>query len=78
MSVPRSCVPLRLPYVLCAVLVLLLTGCGSGGLLGTGGSAALKGAPGASGVPGPPRTTVPSPAASPAPSSAGRAARPRP
>ncbi|MFF3174029.1 L,D-transpeptidase family protein [Streptomyces sp. NPDC057900] len=68
MSVPRSSVPLRLPYVLCAVLVLLLTGCGSGGLFGTEESAALKGASGASGVPGPPRTAASSPEASPVPS----------
>ncbi|NED92454.1 hypothetical protein G3I76_71895, partial [Streptomyces sp. SID11233] len=71
MSVPRSSVPLRLPYVFCAVLVLLLTGCGSGGLFGTGDSAALKGASGASGVPGPPGAVAPSPAASPVPSPAG-------
>ncbi|WP_371629809.1 L,D-transpeptidase family protein [Streptomyces sp. NBC_00341] len=78
MSVPRPCVPLRLPYVLCAVLVLLLTGCGSGGLFGTGGSAALKGTSGASGVPGPTGTVASPPAASPVPSSAGPAARPGP
>ncbi|MFF3263023.1 L,D-transpeptidase family protein [Streptomyces sp. NPDC002932] len=79
MSVPRPCVPLRLPYVFCAVLVLLLTGCGSGGLFGTGGSAALKGTSGASGVPGPTGTVASPPAASPVPSSAGpAAARPRP
>ncbi|MFG2671749.1 L,D-transpeptidase family protein [Streptomyces sp. NPDC048445] len=78
MSVPRPCVPLRLPYVFCAVLVLLLTGCGSGGLFGTGGSAALKGTSGASGVPGPTGTVASPPAASPVPSSAGPAARPGP
>ncbi|MFD0023130.1 L,D-transpeptidase family protein [Streptomyces sp. NPDC058382] len=66
--------PLRLPYVVCAVLVLLLTGCGSGGAVGTSDSAALKEAPGASGVPGPPGAAAPTEPSSAAPA----AAPPRP
>ncbi|MEV7400369.1 L,D-transpeptidase family protein [Streptomyces sp. NPDC091267] len=75
MPVPRSRVPLRLPYVVCAVLVLLLTGCGAGAIMGMGGSGALPKAAGATGVPGPPgAAAVP---ASPS-SSAAAVVRPRP
>ncbi|MFJ6464866.1 L,D-transpeptidase family protein [Streptomyces sp. NPDC091387] len=71
MSVPRSSVPRRLPYIVCAVLVLLLAGCGTVGIAGTGGS----GAPARSaGVPGSPGAG----GASAAPSSAAPAAPPRP
>ncbi|WP_406094959.1 L,D-transpeptidase family protein [Streptomyces sp. NBC_01013] len=54
MPVPRSRVPLRLPYVVCAALLLLLAGCGSGSLVDMDGSGATTKAAGASGVPGPP------------------------
>ncbi|WUW23043.1 L,D-transpeptidase family protein [Streptomyces sp. NBC_01463] len=54
MPLPRPRVPLRLPYVVCAALLLLLAGYGSGTLAGwDGGRATTKGA-GATGVPGPP------------------------
>ncbi|MFD7426860.1 L,D-transpeptidase family protein [Streptomyces sp. NPDC059818] len=72
MSVPRSSVPRRLPYVVCAVLVLLLAGCGTGGTAGTGGSGAPTSSAGAPGVPGPPGAG----GASAAPPSAGPAAAP--
>ncbi|MEU8696461.1 L,D-transpeptidase family protein [Streptomyces sp. NPDC048680] len=72
MSVPRSSVPRRLPYVVCAVLVLLLAGCGTVGIAGTGGSGAPTRSAGAPGVPGPPGAG----GASAAPSSAGPAAAP--
>ncbi|MEU1469483.1 L,D-transpeptidase family protein [Streptomyces sp. NPDC005761] len=65
MPVPRSRVPLRLPYVVCAALLLLLAGCGAGPLAGMDGNGALTKAAGATGVPGPP-------------GAAGAPARPRP
>ncbi|WLQ42071.1 L,D-transpeptidase family protein [Streptomyces laculatispora] len=52
MSVPRSSVPLRLPYVVCAVFVLLLAACGTGGI-GPRESGAPTRTTGAPGVPGP-------------------------
>ncbi|WP_329615239.1 L,D-transpeptidase family protein [Streptomyces brevispora] len=77
MSVPRSSVPPQLPYVVCAVLVLLLAGCGTGGFAGTGGSGARTKAAGAPEVPGPPGSGAPSPAQpSSESSSAGPAAVP--
>lgn len=73
MSVPRSSVPRRLPYVVCAVLVLLLAGCGTDGTAGSpGGSGTHTRSAGAPGVPGPPGAG----GASAAPPSAGPAAAP--
>lgn len=62
MPVPPSRVPLRPPYVFCALfLLVLLTGCGAGGIAGTGIGGATTKAGGAAGVPGPPgATAVPS------------------
>ncbi|MET7647984.1 L,D-transpeptidase family protein [Streptomyces sp. NPDC005426] len=54
MPVPRSRVPLRLPFVVCAALLLLLAGCGAGSLAGMDGSGATTKATGARGVAGPP------------------------
>lgn len=54
MPVPRSRVPLRLPFVLCAALLLLLAGCGVGPLAGMDGSGGTTKAADATGVPGPP------------------------
>nr|WP_203594056.1 hypothetical protein [Streptomyces sp. SID9124] len=53
--VPPSRAPLRLPHVVCSlVLLVLLAGCGAGGLAGTGpGGATTERAP-VNGVPGPP------------------------
>ncbi|MEU1434791.1 L,D-transpeptidase family protein [Streptomyces sp. NPDC005786] len=75
MPVPRSRVPLRLPYVVCAALLLLLAGCGAGPFVGTDGSGAstkavvatgVPGPPGAAGAPAQPRTAEP-PSPPPAP-----------
>ncbi|MEV0785163.1 L,D-transpeptidase family protein [Streptomyces sp. NPDC050423] len=76
MSVPRSSVPLRLPYVVCAVLVLLLAGCGTGGITGTGEGGALTRTAGAPGVPGPPGAGGAPAPSSGGPASAGPAAAP--
>ncbi|MER6114590.1 L,D-transpeptidase family protein [Streptomyces sp. NPDC001743] len=54
MPVPRSRVPLRLPYVVCAAFLLLLAGCGAGSLTGMDGNDATMRAATATGVPGPP------------------------
>ncbi|MEU2247515.1 L,D-transpeptidase family protein [Streptomyces sp. NPDC019224] len=73
MSVPPSRAPLRLPHVFCSlVLLVLLTGCGTGGFSGTDLSGATTERAPANGVPGPPGTTAspagpPVPAASPQP-----------
>ncbi|WP_406452082.1 L,D-transpeptidase family protein [Streptomyces sp. NBC_00876] len=81
MPLPPSHLPLRPPYVVCAIfLLLLLAGWGADGLAGTGiggattkgaGATAVPGPPGAAGVPGPPGA-----AATAAPSSPGAAAVP--
>lgn len=66
MPVPRSRVPLRLPYVVCAALLLLLAGCGAEPFVGTDGSGATTKAAGATGVPGPPGAAgAPGPPAQP-------------
>ncbi|MER5275337.1 L,D-transpeptidase family protein [Streptomyces sp. NPDC002809] len=69
MPVPRSRVPLRLPYVVCAALLLLLAGCGSVSLAGMGGGGATTKTAGATGVPGPPGAAAvpPAPSLPPAP-----------
>ncbi|MFE6972158.1 L,D-transpeptidase family protein [Streptomyces sp. NPDC057682] len=53
MPVSRPRVQLRLPYVVCATVLLLLAGYGSGAFRGPDGGAATR-ADGAAGVPGPP------------------------
>ncbi|MEU9088782.1 L,D-transpeptidase family protein [Streptomyces sp. NPDC048428] len=69
MPVPRSRVPLRLPYVVCAALLLLLAGCGSVSLAGMDGGGATTKTAGATGVPGPPgaAAAAPAPSLPPAP-----------
>src|SRR5690242_8254641 len=63
--VPPSRAPLRLPHVVCSlVLLALLAGCGAGGFAGTERGGEAKEQAGVDGVPGPPGATagVPSPA----------------
>ncbi|MEE4491480.1 L,D-transpeptidase family protein [Streptomyces sp. NPDC050529] len=64
---PEPRVPLRLPFVVCAALLLLLAGCGSGTLAGMDGSGATTKAAGATGVPGPPGAAAVPPTPSPPP-----------
>ncbi len=53
--VPRSHAPLRLPHVVCSlVLLVLLAGCGAGGFAGTEMSGAATDQAPVKGVPGPP------------------------
>lgn len=78
MPVPPSRAPLRLPHVVCSlVLLVLLAGCGAGGFAGTEMSGAATEEARINGVPGPPgaaasaggapRGGSPAPAASPQP-----------
>ncbi|MFG2601706.1 L,D-transpeptidase family protein [Streptomyces sp. NPDC048462] len=66
MSVPRSSVPLRLPYVVCAVLTLLLAGCATDGIAGRSEIGTLTKTTGAPGPPGA-ATSVAPPVPPPAP-----------
>lgn len=67
MSVPRSSVPLRLPYVVCAVLTLLLAGCATDGIVGRGEIGTLAKTTGAPGPPAAGAAVAPPPAPAPAP-----------
>lgn len=66
MPVPRSSVPLRLPYVVCAVLTLLLAGCATDGIAGRSEIGTLTKTTGAPGPPGAAASVAP-PVPPPAP-----------